>query len=152
MFRGCYGARDTVRGVSGTGGAGTTSVTSGPGLPGEPGGLGRRVVALFIDWVASIFLALLLFRDAPYGSNASMIATASIFCLEATVLTWLLAASFGQRIMRLAVVRLDGSNLSPWRAFVRTLLILLVIPPVVIDSHGRGLHDRLVGSMVIRRG
>lgn len=132
-------------------GAGAPGVTQAPVLPGEPGGLGRRVVALIIDWTASIFLAVLIFRDAPYGSNASMLYTASIYLLEATVLTWLIAASFGQRIMGLAVVGMNGANLAPWRTFVRTLLILLVIPAVVIDSNGRGLHDRIVGSMVIRR-
>jgi hypothetical protein len=33
---------------------------------------------------------------------------------------------------------------------LRTLLILLVIPALVMDSDGRGLHDRIVGSRVIR--
>ena len=36
------------------------------------------------------------------------------------------------------------------RAALRTLLICLVIPAVVMDSYGRGLHDRAVGSIVLR--
>lgn len=80
-----------------------------------------------------------------------MLYTASIYLLEATLLTWLIGASFGQRIMGVAVVAMNGANLAPWRTFVRTLLILVVIPAVIIDSNGRGLHDRLVGSMAIRR-
>jgi hypothetical protein len=33
-----------------------------------------------------------------------------------------------------------------------TLLLCLVIPAVVMDSDGRGLHDRAVGSIVVRSG
>jgi hypothetical protein len=33
---------------------------------------------------------------------------------------------------------------------LRTLLILLVIPAVVYDNEGRGLHDRIVGSAVMQ--
>lgn len=73
-----------------------------------------------------------------------------IFAAEVIIFTWLMSASFGQRIMGIAVVRTGGGRLSLWRIVLRTLLICLVIPVLVIDSGGRGLHDRAVRSVVIR--
>ncbi len=60
------------------------------------------------------------------------------------------SASFGQRLLGISVVRLDGGRLSLWRIVVRTLLIFLIIPAVVYDNTGRGPHDRAVGSVAIR--
>jgi uncharacterized RDD family membrane protein YckC len=49
-------------------------------------------------------------------------------------------------------VRVDGGRLSLPRIVLRTLLLCLVIPAVIWDSHGRGLHDRAAGSIVVRAG
>jgi len=38
----------------------------------------------------------------------------------------------------------------PWRAFVRTLLLVLIIPAVITDRDQRGLHDRIVATAVVR--
>lgn len=111
---------------------------------------GRRIVAFLIDWFASVLVALLAFPQFGYGTNASMLATLLVFALEVIVLTWLTGASFGQRILGLRVVSIDGGRLPLWRVVVRTALILLVIPAVVYDDQGRGLHDRAAGSMVVR--
>ena len=119
-----------------------------PGIPGPPAGLGRRAGAIILDWVASSLLFLLVLRGATYGSPESGFGILSIFALEVIVLTWLTAASFGQRILRICVLRVDGGRLSLWRVALRTLLICLVIPAVVYDNDGRGLHDRVVGSRV----
>jgi len=112
--------------------------------------LGRRVLALFIDWFASLLLVRLLFSQLPYGSLESTSATLAVFAAEVIVLTWLIGCSFGQRIMGIRVVRTDGGRLDLWRVVLRTLLICLVIPAVVYDADGRGLHDRAVGSIAIR--
>lgn len=121
-------------------------------IPGEVGGLGRRLAALAIDWLVAIGVSLLLFRDVAYGSLESSVAILLIFAAELILLTWLTGASFGQRILGLEVVRMDGGRLGLGRVALRTVLICLVIPAVVIDTYGRGLHDRAVGSAVIRSG
>ncbi len=113
-------------------------------------GFGRRLAALTIDWFASLGIALLVFRQYAYGSGDSMLATVAIFYIEIVFFTFLLGASFGQKILGLRVVSLQGGRLAAWRIAVRTLLILLVIPALVMDSDGRGLQDRLVGSQVVR--
>jgi uncharacterized RDD family membrane protein YckC len=61
------------------------------------------------------------------------------------------SASFGQRLLGVSVVGMDGGRLSLWRIVVRTLLICLIIPAVVYVNTGRGLHDRAVGSVANRR-
>jgi len=121
-----------------------------PNLPWEVAGFGRRVGALAIDWLVSTGVALLLVGASGYLSNQASLATLLVFAIEVTLLTWLMGASFGQRLLGLSVVRTDGQRLSLGRALLRTLLICLVIPAVVMDSYGRGLHDKAVDSIVIR--
>lgn len=111
---------------------------------------GRRAAAFLLDWFASVLVALLAFPQFGYGSNESMLATLVIFAGEVIVLTWLTGASFGQRIVGLRVISIDGGRLPLWRVVIRTALILLVIPAVVYDDQGRGLHDRVAASMVVR--
>jgi uncharacterized RDD family membrane protein YckC len=125
-------------------------VFSAAALPGPVAGFGRRLGAICIDWAVAIGMTLLLFQSVAYGSAESQVATLSLFAFELIVLTWLSSASFGQRILGMTVLRTDGSRLGLWRVIVRTLLICLVIPAVVLDSDGRGLHDRAVDSVVIR--
>lgn len=121
-----------------------------PALPAEVAGFGRRLAALAVDWLVSTGVALLLVGASGYLSNQMSLATLLVFAVEVIVFTWLIGASFGQRILGLAVRRTDGSRLSLGRAILRTLLICLVIPAVVMDSYGRGLQDRAVDSVVVR--
>lgn len=116
---------------------------------GTVAGFGRRLIAIGIDWLLSIGISLLLFREVAYGSTESSAAILLIFAAEVILLTWLTSASFGQRFLGITVVRIDGSRLGLGRVALRTLLICLVIPAVVYDSYGRGLHDRAVGSVAL---
>ena len=117
----------------------------------QKAGLGRRVAALFIDWFGSVLVAQLLFgRSFPFGSNESMLATYIIFFVEVALFTSLIGGSFGQVVLGIRVVRVDGTRLWPLRVLLRTVLLCLVIPAVVMDSEGRGLHDKAVGSRTIR--
>ena len=119
--------------------------------PTEAAGLLRRVLALLIDWFASTVVALLAVGVGSYGSGSDALATLIVFVLEVVILMWLTGASFGQRILGLRVVAMDGGRVTFPRVLLRTLLICLVIPALVMDSQGRGLHDRAAGSIVVRR-
>jgi uncharacterized RDD family membrane protein YckC len=119
--------------------------------PTEAAGLLRRVLALLIDWFASTVVALLAVGVGSYGSGSDALATLIVFVLEVVILTWLTGASFGQRILGLRVVAMDGGRVTFPRVLLRTMLICLVIPALVMDSQGRGLHDRAAGSIVVRR-
>ena len=109
---------------------------------------GRRLIALTIDWFASLFIA------NAFGSNLSSNAHSwlvlNVFAVQILLLTIFTGSSFGQRILGIGVRRLDEQRLDILGVVVRTLLLLLVIPAVVYDRDGRGLHDKAVGSVVLR--
>lgn len=114
-------------------------------------GFGRRLLALAIDWGASTLVTLGTFPDLEYGSQAFSARLLGVFAVEVAVLTWLAGGSFGQVVTRLRVERVAGGRLSLGAAVVRTLLLCLVIPALVYDRDGRGLHDRAAGSVVVHR-
>ena len=111
-----------------------------------------RVTALVLDWAACTLLMWGLVSagflpDVTYRGAITL----GLFFLEATLGTMLAGGSLGQIITRIAVVRLDGEPVGLVRAVVRTVLICLVIPAVVIGVHRRGLHDLAVGTVVVKR-
>ncbi|NBO45623.1 MAG: RDD family protein [Actinobacteria bacterium] len=115
---------------------------------GSIAGFGQRVLALSLDWALSSVLTLLL--GARYASPSYNL---TVFILTA-VLMWLAVtvtgASLGQHAVGIAVARLSGGRLPLLHALVRTALLMLVFPAVITDSDGRGLHDKAVGSVVIK--
>lgn len=135
--------------------AGTAYPGSRLGLPEEgPRSVAswmRRLAALALDWLASMLVAGLLVGSAVWGQGWQAWLPMLVFLLEATVLTTLLGGSFGQLVLRVAVVRLDGRPLTLLQALGRTALIGLVIPPLVFNRDNRGLHDLAFGTVTLRR-
>lgn len=129
---------------------GSTAPSGAAVPPIQVAGLGRRLAALAIDWLASMLITRLLFASVPYLSDEYSFAVLAVFAAEVILLTWLTGSSFGQRILGIRVVRVDGGRLGLWQVALRTVLVCLVIPAVVYDRDGRGLHDRAVGSVVVR--
>jgi uncharacterized RDD family membrane protein YckC len=137
------------------------------GLPAEgPGSLarlGRRVAALAIDWVACLAIAAAFFPAAGasgfFLSQGDPMATLGIFALENVLLVGTVGNTLGHRILGLQVRRAgvppvtDAPAMPPnvLLALVRTVLLCLVVPAVVWDADGRGLHDRVAGTAIVRR-
>ena len=113
---------------------------SGPGSIGRPG---RRIGALASDWTAAVILSVAFFQYDPF-------ATLLIFGVVQILFIPTAGGSPGHRILGMRVVRLDGGWVGLWRPIVRTLLLLVVIPAVVWDPDQRGLHDKAVGTVLIR--
>ncbi|EMY34215.1 RDD domain-containing protein [Arthrobacter crystallopoietes BAB-32] len=105
--------------------------------------MGRRVAALMIDWGLSYLIALWLFGGTDLGILA-------VFAAEQILLVGTLGYSIGHRLVGISVRRLDGSAPGPLPAIVRTLLLCLVIPAVVFDQDQRGLHDRVMSTILVR--
>jgi len=115
-------------------------------------GWGSRFVALCVDWLASLLVAMFLTGGAAMSSRGwETWMPMLVFLVEASVLTALLGGSFGQLLLRVAVVRLDGRPVTVLGALLRTALICLVIPPLVYNSDRRGLHDLVAGTLTVRR-
>ena len=115
-------------------------------------GYGRRFLALCIDWAIATFSAALIIplQSSSLGPSLTRL---GVFVLEVAILTSLGGASAGQRLMKLRVLSYpDYLFVKPAPIFLRTFLIALVIPAVVTDSEGRGLHDRIAKTVVMRVG
>ena len=126
------------------------------GLPpegrGAVAGWPRRVLALFVDWLTCLLVAGAIGGSAVMESHgAESWLPLLVFLVEATVLTALVGGSFGQLLLRVAVVRMDRRPLSLLTALLRTFLICLVVPPVVYNRDQRGLHDLATGTVAVRR-
>ena len=107
-------------------------------------GTGRRFLALLIDWL----MCLLISGIVGFGSRS--ISTLAIFFIEVSILTTLQQASAGQRILRLRVVDFTNYGIVPAKKIlIRTFLICLVLP-AVFTRDGRGLHDWVANSVVVR--
>jgi uncharacterized RDD family membrane protein YckC len=114
--------------------------------PGSLGGFGARLLAFCVDALGSALVAG-LFTAPDLPGNWSLAAFAAI-----TVVTLIV---FGQTPgMRLLGLRLahprQGQRLAPWRAVVRTALLCLLVPALLVNSDGRGLHDRLTDTAVVK--
>jgi uncharacterized RDD family membrane protein YckC len=110
----------------------------------------RRIAALFVDWLASYGVAFFILQDVQHPAFATL--TTVIFWLESAFGIALTGASFGKAVLRLRVHTVDGKPLSFLRALQRQLLVCLVIPPLVFQADGRGLHDLWTRSGAYRVG
>ena len=110
--------------------------------PRSVAGMGRRLLALLIDWLASLAVAVAVFHSAGW--------TLLVFCIEVYLLTALTGFTLGKRLLGLRVARLDGKPVGFLWSLVRTILLITVIPPLVSDRDLRGLHDRAANTIVIR--
>ena len=112
--------------------------------PGSVSGLGRRLGALVIDWLLCTVVA--------YGLFRTQFLTIVVFAVEVYLGTALGGFSVGKRLLNIRVVRVlkRGQPVGFRWAAVRTVLLLLVLPAILLDSDRRGLHDRASDTIVVR--
>lgn len=112
--------------------------------------MARRLLALLLDWLIAGGLALLFVKGnllSPALSSAQLLTWIAI----GTVAVRLWRFTPGQYLAGLQVAPADGTNsVGIGRAFIRNLLIALIVPPLITDVDGRGLHDRVTRTVVIR--
>jgi uncharacterized RDD family membrane protein YckC len=107
---------------------------------------GRRLGAIVVDWGIAYLLSYAFFRPDRYG-----FATLGIFGVLQVVFLLIVNGSVGHLIFGLRLVPVVPGYLGWWRPFVRTILLMLVIPAVIFDKDQRGLHDKAVGTVLVRR-
>lgn len=122
--------------------------------PGSVGRIGRRIAALVIDYaaasiIASAFLGFQQFA-LPKEAGITQFAPMIVFAVLQIVFIPTIGGSPGHRIVGLRLVMMNGSWVGLWRPIVRTLLLVFVIPAVIFDADQRGLHDKAVGTVLIR--
>ncbi|HEV7168728.1 MAG TPA: RDD family protein [Micrococcaceae bacterium] len=134
------------------GGPDTSGVSRYPGErlgipesgPGSIARAGRRIVAICIDWGLSYLIAHLLL-------GGDSMAVLGIFFLEQVLLVGTLGYSIGHRVAGIHVIRLDGGPAGPLAGVVRAFLLCLVLPAVILDADHRGLHDKAMNTVLLRR-
>lgn len=123
---------------------------------------GRRLVAIAIDWGLCQLIALAILGDRWGTGGSDSFVPLAIFGLENLLLVSTVGYTVGHRIMGLRVVRVSVNNRSAPTAWVaslpglvagtiRTALLCLAIPALVWDRDGRGWHDRLAKTMILRQ-
>ncbi|MGQ5586530.1 RDD family protein [Micrococcus sp. EWR3.9.1] len=103
----------------------------------------RRAVALVIDWFLALGVSWLLF-------DSDAIATLLVFAAMHVLGLTLLATTVGKAVSRIQVVRVGGRPAGLPRILLRTALLCLVLPAVVVGPDGRGMHDKLADTVEIR--
>ncbi|WP_344013188.1 RDD family protein [Streptomyces thermospinosisporus] len=118
---------------------------SGPGSIARPG---RRLGALAVDWSLCVLIAYGLITDG-YGQATGNWALL-IFLVLSILTVGTLGFTPGKRLFGLRVVQVGTGQVHPGRALLRSVLLCLAVPALIWDRDGRGLHDRLAGTVEIR--
>lgn len=103
--------------------------------------MGKRVIALLIDWGLCLLIARGLFHDTFWAP--------AVFAVEDYLLTASTGYTIGKRLFRIRVIRTNGTPVGPAWSAVRTLLLLTVVPPLLSDRDLRGMHDRAADTVVV---
>jgi uncharacterized RDD family membrane protein YckC len=117
--------------------------------------MGRRLLALIVDWVLCYVIASGIVRHSIFAVNDAHYQQAQwvallLFAFEVYLLTAISGLTVGKRLLGLRTVRTDGSRPGFKWAALRTLLLLCVIPACITDRDLRGLHDRASDTIVVR--
>ncbi|MDG9716135.1 RDD family protein [Streptomyces sp. DH24] len=122
------------------------------GLPEEgPGSIarpGRRLGALAVDWGLCLLIAYGLITDGYDQATSNW--TLLIFFVLSVLTVGTIGCTPGKRIFGIRVLTLATGTVNPLRVLLRTVLLCLAIPPLIWDRDGRGLHDRLAGTVEVR--
>jgi RDD family len=114
--------------------------------------MGRRLGALFVDWLIGSGLAALTMAFGWVSMQTLSTAVLIIWFVLGAVSVRLFGFTPGQFALGLMVIPVDNRlHVGFGRALVRGVLIALVIPPLITDTDLRGLHDRLTNTAVVRR-
>ena len=107
--------------------------------------------ALMVDWLACYFIvAAATGGIGKMAPNRSWLVLA-LFFAEVAILSALQGASLGHRIFGIKIIRFaDGGVVTPLQALIRSSLLIPVIFAITFDENGRGLHERLSGTVLTR--
>lgn len=113
------------------------------GLTAAP--LSRRFGAILVDWL----LCLLISRAFADPVEAPWLAPGILLVVYGFFLGFF-GQTLGMRLMRIRCVSMATKDpIGVPRALLRGVLLLLFVPPLIMDKEGRGLHDKAAGSMMV---
>lgn len=102
----------------------------------------RRIAALVIDWLASVLVVIAIVGTERYSSDkGAAFYVLGTFWLQSSIGVALAGGSFGQLVLGIRVLDLQGRPVTLLKAMLRQALVCVVVPPLVFQPDGRGLHD-----------
>jgi uncharacterized RDD family membrane protein YckC len=126
-------------------GGGPAAVDLPAGL--ETASFGRRAAAFVVDAVLCALVAGLFTYPNPPGGWSTL-----VFLIAYSAFIGVFAESPGMRLFGLRCEGVaDRRPIGLFRAALRSALIVVLIPALLIGPDGRRWHDRIVGSIVLRR-
>lgn len=115
--------------------------------PGSMAPVGRRLAAIMIDWAIAYGVAYLLVGDRLLRNG--QFAALSVLAVFYLVGLSTSGSTLGMAALGMRVTSDQGGRASLYSVGMRTVLLFLVIPAVVWDADGRGLHDRIAHTMIV---
>jgi uncharacterized RDD family membrane protein YckC len=127
------------------------------GLPRQGSGslaqTGPRLFAFIVDALASGLVAALFVHHNSSSVADRLPGSWSLipFALDYVVGVLIAGRTIGMYLTGLRLVRVQKPvAIDPLRAIARTALLCLLVPAVIFDRDGRGLHDRLTDTAVVK--
>ena len=118
--------------------------------PGAVAGPGRRLAGFVLDAVAANLIAALFIPD-PASPRRGLLLMA-VFCLQYLLVASLTGQTLGLRLagVRIAPVARHDAPPGFLPTALRTALLALLIPALITDRDGRGLHDVAARTVAVR--
>lgn len=110
--------------------------------PGSIGRFPRRLLAICLDWGLSMLLSYWLFKFND-------LATLGLFFVGQVLGVGLTGHTIGHRVFGMQVQSMEGKAVNILQGLIRSALLCLFVPALVIDKDQRGLHDRLAKSVLV---
>jgi uncharacterized RDD family membrane protein YckC len=115
---------------------------------------GVRLGAFLVDALASALVAGLFVQGRSGGGAAGHLPgswSLIPFAVDYVVGILIAGRTLGMYLVGLRVIRVDEQvAVGPARAVVRTALLSLLLPALIWDRDGRGIHDRATNTAVVR--
>ncbi|MDO4760873.1 MAG: RDD family protein [Corynebacterium sp.] len=118
--------------------------------PGALASVARRSGGVFIDWIICwIVASFITMFTHVFGGTSTL--TLMLFVVLGVVSVFFFARTPGQAFLGMGVARIDDrtARVGFVRALARTVFTIFVLPAAMVDTDGRGMHDRATGTAVV---
>jgi uncharacterized RDD family membrane protein YckC len=148
MFPGRYatgGSRTRTASV-----AGVADPTNRAESTAEPVTFGLRLGAFIVDSIVADLLAVIVNGGYHVGGRQNLSAYLAFLLIEIVFVT-LAGQTPGMRVAGFAVVREAdyGRPRLQW-VLLRTVLLAVIVPALIVNDEGRAMHDRAAGLRMVR--
>ncbi|MEX3610158.1 RDD family protein [Rothia sp. LK2588] len=118
---------------------------TGPGSLARPM---RRIVAFVFDWY--LWWAVLSLVGLGGSSLAANVLLLVVVWAYQVLCVGFMGHTLGHLVCGMQVQSMDGRPAGWVSALVRSTLIMLVLPVIIMDADQRGLHDRARQTLLVR--